>query len=135
MKNKNLIEIVKYIIVGGFTTLFSMAVFYGCTWTFLDGTNPFQLQIANILSWIGGVSFAYITNKIFVFSKTNNNIFKELCSFISSRVVTLLADMFLMFILSTLLGINYNIAKIINTIIVVICNYIFSKFFVFKNKN
>jgi len=134
MKDKQLIEIIKYIIVGGFTTLFSMMIFFGCTYTFLDGNNPFQLQIANILSWVGGVSFAYVTNKRIVFSRTDNKIIKEFLVFVSSRIITLFIDMFLMFLLSTLLGINYNISKIINTVIVVVCNYIFSKFIVFKNK-
>ena len=34
--------------------------------TFLDARIPIELQIANIISWICSVAFAYVTNRIFV---------------------------------------------------------------------
>ena len=60
-------EIVNYIVVGVMTTLFSWAVYFISVFTFLDAENAIQLQIANILSWIAGVAFAYVTNRKFVF--------------------------------------------------------------------
>jgi putative flippase GtrA len=39
-----------------------MAVFYGSTWTFLDGNDAIELQIANVISWIGAVVFSYFAN-------------------------------------------------------------------------
>ena len=70
-------EIINYLIVGGLTTIISMALFYGSTWTFLDGNNPIQLQIANVLSWTGAVIFSYFANRIFVFESKEKNILKE----------------------------------------------------------
>lgn len=125
-------EIINYLIVGGFTTIVSMGIFYGSTLTFLDGNDAIELQIANVLAWIGSVAFAYITNRIFVFESKNPNIFKEVISFVSSRVVTLLMDMGTMFVLSTLLHINYNFSKIVASVLVVVGNYVISKIFVFK---
>lgn len=125
-------EIINYLIVGGCTTIVSMGIFYGSTLTFLDGNNALELQIANVLSWIGSVSFAYVTNRIFVFESKNPNIFKEIVSFVSSRVITLLLDMGTMFVLSTLLQINYNFSKIVAAVLVVVGNYVISKIFVFK---
>lgn len=125
-------EIINYLIVGGFTTIVSMGIFYGSTLTFLDGNDAIELQIANVLAWIGSVTFAYITNRIFVFESKNPNIFKEVISFVSSRVVTLLMDMGTMFVLSTLLHINYNFSKIVASVLVVVGNYVISKIFVFK---
>lgn len=125
-------EIINYLIVGGFTTIVSMGIFYGSTLTFLDGNDAIELQIANVLAWIGSVTFAYITNRIFVFESKNPNIFKEVVSFVSSRVVTLLMDMGTMFVLSTLLHINYNFSKIVASVLVVVGNYVISKIFVFK---
>ena len=76
--NKNeYFRIIRYLIVGGATTFISLAIFYGTTYTFLDGENSIQLQIANILSWIGSVIFAYYTNRKFVFNSQNSNIIKE----------------------------------------------------------
>ena len=127
-------EIINYLIVGGLTTIISMALFYGSTWTFLDGNNPIQLQIANVLSWTGAVIFSYFANRIFVFESKEKNILKEFLAFVSSRVLTLLLDMGTMFILSTLLQINYNISKIVAMVLVTVGNYVISKVFVFKKK-
>ena len=52
-------ELVNYVIVGGLTTLVSWIVYFGSVLTFLDAENAIQLQIANILSWVAGVAFAY----------------------------------------------------------------------------
>lgn len=125
-------EMINYVIVGGLTTVASMAIFYGSTWTFLDGHDPFQLQVANVLSWVGAVLFSYIANRLFVFESKNPKIFKELIAFVSSRLVTLLLDMGTMFLLSSVLHINYNFAKIVAMVLVTVGNYVISKVFVFK---
>ncbi len=127
-------EIINYVIVGGLTTAVSMVLFYGSTWTFLDGNDAVQLQIANVLSWLGAVIFSYFANRIFVFESKNPNILKEFISFVSSRVLTLLLDMGTMFVLATLLQLNYNISKIVAMVLVTVGNYVISKIFVFKKR-
>ena len=125
-------EIINYLIVGGLTTVVSLVTYYACVLTILDPKNALELQIANIISWIVSVSFAYITNRIFVFKSKSKNILKEIGSFVSARVITLLLDMFIMFLMVTLMGINDKISKIIVQVVVIVLNYIFSKLFVFK---
>lgn len=127
-------EIINYLIVGGLTTLLSLIVYYICVHTFLDANNGFELQIANIISWIAGVTFAYVTNRIFVFKSKEKNILKECTSFVGSRIITLLLDMLIMFLFVTVFKIDDLIAKIISQIVVIVGNYIISKLFVFKNK-
>jgi putative flippase GtrA len=127
-------DIIHYLIAGGLTTLVSMFVFYVSTLTFLDGNDAIELQIANVLSWIGSVSFAYVTNRVFVFESKSPKILKELITFVSSRVITLLLDMGTMFVLATLLHINYNLSKIVAAVLVVVGNYVISKIFVFKKE-
>ena len=101
--------------------------------TILDAKVPLELQIANILSWIGAVIFAYFTNKYYVF-KDDRKDKTGIIKFFSSRIVTLLLDMLLMYILVTKLGFNDKIIKIIVQVIVIVGNYVLSKFFVFKKK-
>lgn len=125
-------EIIKYVIVGGLTTVVSMACFYASVWTFLDGNDPLQLQIANIISWIGGVAFAYVTNRTIVFKSENRNILKEIIAFTSARVLTLFLDMGVMFVLVTVMEVDYNISKLISTVLVTVGNYFISKLLVFK---
>ncbi len=127
-------ELIAYVIVGGLTTLVSMALYYGSTWTFLDGNDPLQVQIANVISWVGAVAFAYVTNRVFVFRSRNTAIFREMLSFVSSRVLTLLLDMGCMWLLVTAIGIDHRIAKLVSMVLVTVGNYIISKLLVFKKK-
>lgn len=128
-------EIINYLIIGVLTTLVSLITYYLLTFTILDPNNDIQLQIANIISWIISVSFAYITNRKFVFESKSKDIKKELSKFVSSRITTLIIDMLLMFILVSLLNFNDKVIKLIVQVIVIILNYIFSKLFVFKERS
>ncbi len=128
-------EIINYLIVGVLTTIVSLATYFICTETFLDPTNKIELQVANIISWILAVAFAYFTNRIFVFKSKNKNMIKEATSFVGSRIISLLMDMFTMFIIVSVLHFNDKIGKLVSQVIVTIANYIFSKLFVFKKKN
>ncbi len=127
-------EIINYLIVGVLTTIVSLAIYYGCVFTFLDPENGLQLQAANVLSWIGAVAFAYVTNRRFVFKSQNENKASEAARFVTSRLTTLLMDMAVMYILVTLLHGNDKIAKLVSQVVVMIGNYVFSKLFVFQKK-
>ena len=127
-------EVIMYLIFGVLTTVVSLLVYYGCIYTFLNPENAVQLQIANIISWIAGVAFAYITNRKFVFESNEANQLKEISKFVTSRLATLLLDMIIMFIGVTCLHGNDKIVKLISQVLVIIGNYIFSKLFVFKKQ-
>lgn len=125
-------EIVNYLVVGGITTLISLMVYYSSVYTFLDPHNALQLQIANILSWIVGVIFAYFTNRKYVFESQNPNRIEEATKFLGSRLSTLLLDMLVMYLGVTIFMCNDKIMKIISQVLVIVGNYVISKFFVFK---
>ena len=127
-------EIINYLIVGVRTTIFSLIFYFASTRTFLDPNNPFELQIANIIKWVSGVLFAYVTNRIFVFKSKRKDIGREFVQFTSSRVATLFLDMFVMWLMVTKMGIWDFIAVFVSQVLVTVGNYIFSKMFVFKKK-
>ena len=127
-------EIIRYVIVGGLTTLVSLLSYYICIWLFLNPDNGVQLQIANIISWILSVTFAYFANRKYVF-KSKGKVVGEVVGFYSSRIFTLLIDMLSMFLMVTLFHIDDKIAKILVQFIILVLNYIFSKYLVFNNKN
>lgn len=127
-------EIINYLIFGILTTIVSLLTYYLSVYTILNPKNPLELQIANIISWITCVTFAYITNRKYVFNSKNKNIFKEIIKFYSSRLTTLFLDMLIMFIFVSKLEFNDKIIKIIVQILIIIINYILSKIIVFKNK-
>lgn len=125
-------EIINYLIVGVLTTVVSLAVYYISVFTFLNPDNSIQLQIANILSWVAGVAFAYFTNRKYVFESKNENKLKEATKFVSSRITTLFLDMLVMWLGVTILGFNDKIIKLVSQVLITIGNYILSKLFVFK---
>ena len=127
-------EIINYLIFGILTTIVSLTTYYLLTLTILNPNNPIKLQIANIISWILSVSFAYITNRKYVFTPTNKTIKKEITEFYSSRIASLILDMLLMYILVTTLKLNDKIIKLLVQIIIIITNYILSKLIVFKKE-
>ena len=129
-------EIINYLIFGILTTIVNIGTKYALLFTIFDAKNAVELQLAIIISWILAVLFAYITNRKFVFESKNKNKIKELISFFSARIATLLLEMFIMWFFITLLKLNSDIYVIIFTILtqilVVVGNYILSKIFVFK---
>lgn len=129
-------EIINYLIFGVLTTIVNIGTKYALLFTIFDAKNAVELQLAITISWILAVLFAYITNRKFVFESKNKNKIKELISFFSARIATLLLEMFIMWFFITLLKLNSDIYVIIFTILtqilVVVGNYILSKIFVFK---
>lgn len=128
-------EIIMYLIFGVLTTVISLIVYYALTYTILNPNNSIYLQIANILSWIAGVLFAYFTNREYVFESKNENKLKEFISFVGARVTTLILDMIIMGVGVTFLHINDKILKLISQVLVVIVNYVLSKLIIFKKSD
>lgn len=127
-------EIISYLIVGGLTTVVSLATYYLLVYTILNPKEAVELQIANIISWIASVTFAYFTNRKYVFKTKEKISFKEEINFYLSRVSTLLLDMLMMYIFVSVLRFDDKIIKLIVQIIVIVLNYVLSKFIVFKKK-
>lgn len=125
-------EIINYLIVGVLTTIVSLATYFICTKTFLNPSDKIELQIANIISWILAVTFAYFTNRKYVFKSKNKNMIKEAGSFVLSRIASLFMDMFVMFIIVSVLHFNDLIGKAVSQVVVTIANYFLSKLIVFK---
>lgn len=130
-------EIINYLIVGALTTLITLISYFLFTNTFLSGRSDLDIQIANVLSWIIAVIFAYFTNRKFVFKSKvkGQKQLKEIINFFTSRVASLLIDMSLMFILFSIMHINDAICKLITQVVVIIMNYVLAKIIVFKKKD
>ena len=148
-------EIIMYLIFGVLTTVVSIvgyivfrAVFPNAqsvpeqlSWIFTL-TSRFGIEsntvFPNILSWILASTFAFITNRLFVFrseNKTFGKVLLEALRFYASRISTLLVDVILMFLLVDLTGFHAGwyelLAKVFTNVVVIVLNYIFSKLFVF----
>lgn len=125
-------ETILYLIFGVLTTILNIAI-YGLLYDILH----WDVIIATVIAWIAAVIFAFITNKIFVFnSKTTDKkvLLKETVSFLIARLVSLGFDVLITWLMVDVGGINVWVTKVVSNVIVVILNYIFSKLFIFNNK-
>ena len=122
-------EIINYLIAGILTTIVSIL-----SYEILKNILNIHYIISNILSWIVAVIFAYIINRKYVFesNKQSKQKIKEFISFVSCRILSLLIETLSMYIMVDLIKLNSDIAKIIAQFIVLVLNYLFSKFLTFK---
>src|SRR5699024_8482608 len=93
--------------------------------------------IANVIAYFLSVVFAYVTNKLWVFDShtdTMKAFLIEMGSFFLFRGGSWLIDQGTMTIGVSLLHMNDLIVKFIANVVVVILNYIFSKFIIFRKK-
>lgn len=122
-------DIIMYLIFGVLTTIINI-ISYFVTYEILKIPNiP-----STIIAWMVSVTFAFITNKLFVFEskKWDKRTIKELISFTSCRIGTGVLELILMYIFVDLLNFNGTVIKIITNIIVIVLNYVFSKLIIFK---
>lgn len=125
-------ETIYYLVFGVLSTIVNIAVYILCT-----RTLNIDFIISNWIAWIAAVIFAYITNKFWVFESKKIQIkflIKEFLSFVSCRIVSGIIEMFLMYVMISILSINDFVVKITTNIVVVILNFIFSKLIIFKEK-
>lgn len=93
--------------------------------------------IANIIAWILAFIFAFITNKLFVFESKSweaQIAMKEFVGFLSARLATGILDTVLMWLFVSVISLDDTLSKVIINILVIIINYIASKFFIFKKE-
>lgn len=125
---KDLKELISYVVVGGCTTLINFIIY----WFVIEMMNQGWL-VANVLSWVGAVIFAFWANKRYVF-KSVNEAGKEAYQFFVLRLGTLLVESGLLFIFIQLLSANEMLSKIIVSVITVVSNYGLCKFKIFASK-
>lgn len=127
-------EIIVYLIVGVMTTIVSWAAAYVGKLV-LDTDISWQNLVTNTFSSAVGVLFSYPLNRKWVFKSTNPKIMREFLEFASSSVSTLLLDIVVMWVTVNIISMNYWIAKIfISSVLVTISNYILRKVFIFNKK-
>lgn len=144
-------ETVTYLVFGVLTTVVNLGAFKLFDLIFTSATDVDLTLLTNFIAWVFAVVFAFVTNKIWVFesrSWSGKVLAKEIPSFVGARLFSLGVEELGLLIFITWLGFDSfewdvfgiftlggkMIVKIGLAVIVVIMNYIFSKFIIFKNK-
>lgn len=125
-------NIIAYLFFGVCTTIINIVSYFICA-------HILQLNIiiSTIISWILAVMFAFFTNKAWVFESKcwkKEIVLKELFYFFLCRITTGLLDLVIMLVSVNILHWNDMIMKAISNIVVIILNYIASKFVFLKKK-
>ena len=124
-------QIILYVIFGVLTTLVNIIAYY-----FFSSIININYLISNTIAWVIAVTFAYVSNKMYVFNSTSidrTTIIKEFITFVNCRLTSGAVEIILLYLLVDVISIDDIIAKLLIGIIVVILNFMFSKIVVFKN--
>ncbi|MCI8514363.1 MAG: GtrA family protein [Lachnospiraceae bacterium] len=122
-------EALRYLIFGILTTAVSIGSYH----VFRRFNLPYQP--ATVLSWILAVTFAFITNKLFVFQSRKKGalaVLREAFSFFSCRLMSLAFEIVFMFVTVDRLYIDDFLAKCMTQAFIFLLNYLFSKFLIFR---
>ncbi len=157
-------EILMYLFFGVMTTAVGWIVYFVLLWSWkaifslpvddtASGIYIAGYTVAQVVQWVAAVLFAFFTNRKWVFTDADRSIpvMLQLAKFSGGRIVTFFIDYLVTLFAAmgaaalipaltsvALFGREWNFceigAKVLAAVIVIICNYIFSKIFVFKKK-
>ena len=125
-------DILAYLFFGVLTTVVNYIIYLPCY-------NLLHLSaaVSNAIAWVVAVAFAYLTNKPFVFRSYDwsaKTVVPELTKFVGTRIGSGALETAILFVTVDLEGMSGNLWKLLTSVLVVILNYIGSKFLVFRKK-
>lgn len=126
-------DIIFYIIFGILTTLVNIIAYWVLSYLLM-----WNVTISTIMAWFLAVLFAFVTNRKWVFyssAVTMQSLVQEWVSFLICRFGTGMIDIGFMFLFVEILNYPDMIIKTAANIIVIVLNYITSKWFIFKSDN
>lgn len=132
-------EIVLYIYIGGLTTIINI-IFWNFFFKIINGfvvNENIAWKVAEVIAFVIAVLFAFFADKIVVFKSYSfvpTKLFAELGSFIGARLITEAINIGIMYYLIDHKKQAPFLGKVIASVIVVILNYLFSKFVIFRKK-
>lgn len=129
-------ELLAYAVFGAGTVAVDVGI-YGLTVELLG------IRFANAVGWCGAVLFAFFTNKYFVFRRRHSGFWaalREFVEFIAARLLSLAVEVVGVDALvkrgmdRQILGVTGGLAKVVITVVVILLNYLLSKFIVFRTR-
>lgn len=126
-----------YLVFGGLTTVISIVTKL-LLFVLVPGEPKWESTAGVVFSWICAVTFAFFTNKKYVFKNETHSpqeFRKVFVSFYGARLATLAMEEAIFLVCCDLIGMNKTIITFLSQVLIFIANYILSKVFVFKNKD
>lgn len=128
-------ELVNYLVVGVIGTVVSIVIFTAL----MKMTN--ESVLSNVISWMVTVILMYMLNRYFVFlehAKDKVAILKEMSTFVSARIATLLLETAIVWLGIDVMKLNAGLkiiaVKTVGQIVVIVLNFVAAKLVIFKKK-
>ena len=121
-------DIIRYLFFGGCTTLVNLVVFY------VLRRLSVNLNLSNLVSIIAAILFAYVVNSKYVFHdkcETLKDHIRPFGKFVGARLITMAIELGGVWLLVEKMRLPDMAGKLCTQVIVIVLNYIFSKFLVF----
>ena len=125
-------DAIMYVFFGALTTLVSFVTQY------IASRAGCPVVVSTMISWIFAVTFAFFTNKFYVFKDNRTNasdLLKQAGAFYGARLASLLFEVIFMAVTVDKLHLHEMLMKLIAQIFILIANYLMSKLLIFKNKD
>ena len=125
-------DAIVYLIFGVLTTVVNYLVYLPC-YNLLGISSA----VSNVIAWAVAVLFAFVTNKPFVFRSHDWSravVIPEFVKFVGTRLGSGGIETGILLLSVDILGWNGNVWKLLTSVIVVVLNYIGSKWLVFRKK-
>lgn len=123
-------EIVSYVFWGAMTTIVNYA-----SYTLLTEVLHIHYLAGTVIAWTASVLFAYVVNKLYVFQSKSwawRVALRELWQMVAARLFSLGLEMAIMWFFVDTLSCNHLVVKLAANVVVVVVNYVLSKFIIFK---
>lgn len=124
-------SILAYMFFGVCTTAVNLFIYFLCA-----RVMSFSTIFSTVVAWFSAVIFAFVTNKAWVFESKSwkwEIIGKELTSFFVCRIATGILDVVVMMVTVDILLMNDVIMKVFSNVLVILINYIVSKYIIWGN--
>jgi len=122
-------QFIRYLIVGGISTLIDWSVFYTGTYIL-----SIHYQISLVIAFFLGCTANYTLNKIFTFKCKSKKIAKQTSVYGAAAIISLLLSASIMFVLVSALTIDKLVSRIATTFIMVGINYLLNKHIIFNKR-
>lgn len=120
-------------VFGALTTALNVAAYHVCSR--LPGIGN---VLSTVIAWFLAVTFAFFTNKAFVFDSRSwerQTILGECLRFFGCRIGTGCVEVGLMVVFVDLLGLNGTVMKLVANMVVIVLNYLFGRLYIFGIKD
>ena len=139
LKKIFLSEVFIYIYIGFMTTMINLISFKLLNEKFNPSLEKNSLGwiVAEVLSFIIAVTFSFFADKLVVFKSYSfvpTKVFSEFGLFVSARLITECINIVIMYVIINVLQNEAMVGKITSSVVVIVLNYLFSKFVIFKKK-